>query len=63
MALDKKYTNQLLDDAYREIMNLVPKKNEGVITQSMVDIQEILDSIDDVQYKIEILGEDNNLNK
>jgi|TARA_R110002126_G_scaffold15160_3_gene62354 hypothetical protein len=51
---------KLLDNAYEEIMNLVPKPSfsteSKVITQSMVDIEEILSGIDDLQNKIEELN-------
>jgi hypothetical protein len=55
MALDKKYTIQLLDNTYREIMDSISADEKE---SCLDDINEILTAIDDVQYKIEILGED-----
>ena len=55
MGLDKKYANQLLDDAYQTIIESISADEKE---SCLDDINEILTAIDDVQYKIEILGED-----
>ena len=46
---------ELLDDAYRIIMDLIQGNEEEDLLD---DIQDILSAIDDVQYKIETLWED-----
>jgi hypothetical protein len=45
----------LLDDAYKIIMDLIQSNEEEDLLD---DIQDILSAIDDVQYKIETLWED-----
>lgn len=46
---------ELLDDAYKIIMDLIQGNEEEDLLD---DIQDILSAIDDVQYKIETLWED-----
>ena len=46
---------ELLDDAYKIIMDLLQGNDEE---DFLDDIQDILSAIDDVQYKIETLCED-----
>jgi hypothetical protein len=48
---------ELLDDAYRIIMDLI-KPNSDEDFEILDDIHNILSAIDDVQYKIETLLED-----
>ena len=46
---------ELLDDAYRIVMDLIKSNSDE---DFLDDIQEVLTAIDDVQYKIETLWED-----
>lgn len=45
---------ELLDDAYRIVMDLIKSNSDE---DFLDDIQEVLTAIDDVQYKIETLCE------
>ena len=49
---------ELLDDAYKIIMDLIDKPNSDEDFEISDDIHDILSAIDDVQYKIETLWED-----
>jgi 3-dehydroquinate dehydratase len=46
---------ELLDDAYRILMDLIQGNDEEDLLD---DVKDILSAIDDIQYKIETLWED-----
>jgi hypothetical protein len=46
---------ELLDDAYRILMDLIQGNDEGDLLD---DVKDILSAIDDIQYKIDTLWED-----